>query len=105
MKHFMVTYIGGDSPSSSDEGRRHFVAYQKWLTSLNEAVIKPMVPFINTHTIRADGTSVVGSSIGMSGYSVIKADSMVSAVAMLKKCPFLDLNGSLEVAEIEYFDE
>ena len=36
----------------------------------------------------------------MTGFSVVKADSMDAALEMAKGCPFLDI-GTLEVAEMK----
>jgi len=36
----------------------------------------------------------------LSGQTVIQADSIETALAMVKTCPFLDINGTLEVAEV-----
>jgi hypothetical protein len=36
----------------------------------------------------------------MSGFSVIKADSMEAALSIAQACPFLEIGGSLEVSEV-----
>ena len=36
----------------------------------------------------------------MSGFSVVKADDMDAALEMAGACPFLDIEGTLEVAEM-----
>jgi hypothetical protein len=36
----------------------------------------------------------------MSGFTVIKADSMEDALAIAQACPFLEIGGSLEVSEM-----
>ena len=36
----------------------------------------------------------------MSGYTIVKADSMDAALSIAKACPFLDIGGSLEVSEL-----
>lgn len=100
MKQFMVTYLGGDAPSSPEEGKENMQKFQIWLETLSSAVVKPMVPLENTHTIKPDGSLWAGSSTAMSGYSVIKAESMEKVVSYLKSCPFLGSNGTLEVAEL-----
>lgn len=100
MAKFIVHYLGGNQPASEEEGQRHFKKYQDWLTSLGDSVIKPMVPHKNTVTLSPDGTESKGSQISMSGHTLIQADSIESAVTMMKNCPFLEIQGSLEVSEI-----
>lgn len=100
MSQFMITYIGGDQPSSPDEGRQHMAKYMEWLSSLGEAAISPMNPMGSTHTITPDGEVSEGSKISMSGYTVVEASSIEDAISMAKDCPFLNINGTLEVSEL-----
>lgn len=100
MHQYIITYLGGDQPSDPDEGRKNFAQYQAWLASLGKAVINPMVPFKNTHTIKPDGSVVRGSEMQVTGHTIIQAESIDQAIALTKACPFLAINGSLEVAEV-----
>lgn len=100
MNQYIITYLGGDKPSSPEEGRKHFVKYQEWLASLGEAAVQPMVPVKNSHTITPAGAVSAGSSVDMSGYTIIQAESIEQAIAYAKECPFLAIDGSLEVAEL-----
>jgi hypothetical protein len=59
-----------------------------------------MVPFKNIHTIDSNGSASPGSSVSMTGHTIIQAQSIADAIAMAKACPFLDINGTLEVAEL-----
>lgn len=93
---YVIVYLGGNQPSSPEEGKQHFAKYMEWLSSLGDAVVSPANPLKNTSTVHADGTVTAGSTTSMSGYTTIKADSMETA----KACPFLDLGGSLEVSEL-----
>jgi len=100
MNQYIITYLGGDQPSSPEEGKQYFAKYQEWLNSLGDAAIKPMVPFKNVHTINPDGSELPGSSVSMTGHTIIQAKSIEEAILIAKACPFLKLNGSLEVAEL-----
>ena len=100
MTKFIISYLGGDKPSTEQQANKHFQEYKKWLASLGDSVIKPMVPFKNIHLVKPDGSVVQGSSIEMSGQTVVQASSIEDAIAMTKTCPFLKINGSLEVAEV-----
>ena len=100
MSQYVITYLGGDQPSTPEAGKEHFAKYQQWLGSLGEAAISPMNPFKDTQTVNPDGTVSAGSTTTMSGYTVIEADSMEKALEIAKACPFLDIGGSLEVSEL-----
>lgn len=99
MAQYLIIYTGGNQPATPEEGRLHFIKYQAWLQSLGEAVLSPMNPIRNAHTIDASGVVSEGSQMLMSGYTIIEADSIDAAIAMSKTCPFLDIGGSLEVSE------
>ncbi|MGB5407309.1 MAG: hypothetical protein WBN43_11045 [Thiogranum sp.] len=100
MTQYIITYLGGDQPSSPEEGKQHFAKYKEWLSSLGDSAVSPANPFKNTSTVNSDGTVTTGSTTSMSGYTIIEADSMNTALEIAKAWPFLDIGGSLEVSEL-----
>ena len=100
MAQYAIVYIGGNQPSTSEEGKQHFAKYKEWLTSLGGSAVSPMNPLKNTSTVNPDGTVTVGSKTTMAGYTIIEAESMDEALEIAKACPFLDIDGSLEVSEL-----
>ncbi|MBT3391025.1 MAG: hypothetical protein HN413_11515 [Chloroflexi bacterium] len=100
MPQYLITYLGGDQPSSPEEGKQHFTKYMDWLSSLGDAVVSPANPLKDTHTVNSDGSVTAGGTTTMSGYTIVKADSMDAALSIAKACPFLDIGGSLEVSEL-----
>ncbi len=100
MMQFVFVYLGGNQPSDPKEAEAHFEKYMGWLTSLGEAVVVPTIPLKDTQTVSSDGAVREGGSSAMSGFSIIKAESLEAALAMARECPFLDIGGSLEVSEL-----
>ncbi len=100
MAQYIMTYLGGDQPSSTEEGKQHFAKYKEWLVSLGDSAVSPANPLKDTRTVNSDGTVTTGGTTSMSGYTVIEADSMEAALEIAKACPFLDIGGSLEVSEL-----
>ena len=100
MAQYLITYLGGDQPSSPEEGKRHFSKYMDWLSSLGDSAVSPANPLKDTSTVSPDGTVTTGSTTSMSGFTIIEADSMEAALSIAKACPFLDIGGSLEVSEL-----
>ena len=100
MPQYMITYLGGDKPSSPEEGKQHLSKYRVWLSSLGESAVSPANPLKGTSTVNSDGTVTTGSTTSMSGFTIIEADSMEAALLIAKACPFLDIGGSLEVSEL-----
>jgi hypothetical protein len=74
--------------------------YMNWLSSLGDSAVSPANPFKNTSTVNSDGSVASGGETSMSGFTIIKADSMGSALSIAKSCPFLETGGSLEVSEL-----
>lgn len=97
---FVFVYLGGNQPSSPEEAEKHFKKYMEWLSSLGDSVIIPTIPLKDTNTVSSDGTIREGGSSAMSGFSIIKADSMDAALSIAQSCPFLEIGGSLEVSEM-----
>jgi len=100
MSQYLIVYLGGDQPSSPEEGRRHFAKYMDWLSSLGESVVSPANPLKDTYTVNSDGSITAGGTTTMSGYTIIEAGSIEEAQSVAKACPFLQIGGSLEVSEL-----
>ncbi len=100
MTQFVFVYLGGNHPSNPEEANKHFSKYMEWLSSLGDSVVIPTMPLKDTNTVSPDGTTREGGSSAMSGFSIIKADSMEAALSIAQACPFLEIGGSLEVSEL-----
>jgi len=100
MPRYIIVYLGGDQPSSPEEGQQHFARYMEWLSSLGESAVSPANPLKDTNTLNPDGSVTTGGKSTMSGYTIIETDSIEAALSMAKTCPFLDIGGSLEVSEL-----
>ena len=100
MPQYVIVYLGGDQPSSPEEGKQHFVKYMDWLNSLGDAAVSPANPLKDTNTINSDGSITNSGTSTMSGFTIIEVDSMDEALSIAGKCPFLDVGGWLEVSEL-----
>ncbi|MFZ2541871.1 MAG: YciI family protein [Gallionella sp.] len=100
MSQYFITYLGGDKPSSPEQGKQHMSKYMSWLSSLGNSAVSPANPLKNTSTVNSDGSVTRGGKTSMSGFTIIKADSMEAAISIAKSCPFLEIGGSLEVSEL-----
>jgi hypothetical protein len=100
MPQYIFVYLGGEYPADPKEGQQHLEKYQQWLNDLGDAVLSPAVPFKDTHTVQADGSATQGSISAMSGLSIMRMASMQEAIATAQSCPFLEINGVLEISEM-----
>ena len=100
MTQYAIVYIGGDKPASPEEGKEHFGKYMAWIKSLGAAALSPANPLKDTRTVSPDGSVSEGSVSSMSGYTIVEADTIDAVIEMARSCPFLDINGTLEVSEL-----
>ena len=100
MPKYIITYLGGDKPSSPEEGQQQMSKYWNWLSSLGKSAVSPANPLKNTNIVNPDCSVTSGGKTSMSGFTIIEVDSMESALSIAKSCPFLEIGGSLEVSEL-----
>jgi hypothetical protein len=89
MPQYVIVYLGGDQPSSPEEGKQHFAKYKEWLSSLGDSAVSPANPLKDTSTVNSDGTVTTGSTTSMSGFTIIEADPLAGNNQMLT--PFFQL--------------
>ncbi len=99
MPDFIIAYHGGKKPESPEEGAKDMAKWKAWIDGLGDAVVNPGTPLGKSKIVSSAGVSDDGGSNSLTGFSIVKADSMDAALEMAKKCPFLDI-GTLEVAEV-----
>ncbi|MFT6031938.1 MAG: hypothetical protein ACI854_000465 [Arenicella sp.] len=100
MPNFMLTYLGTPSISTPEEKKLHMQKYHHWITGLGDAALSPMNPLKNVSVVDSDGEVTTGGETGMSGFTIVSAESMEAALVIVKACPFLEVGGRLEVAEM-----
>ncbi len=100
MPNYIIAYHGGKQPESPEQGAEHMAKWKSWIAGLGDAAVNPGTPLSSTRIVSSSGVSDDGGSNPMSGYSIVKADSMDAALEMARACPFLDTGGTLEVAEM-----
>ena len=100
MPNYIIAYHGGNKPESPEEGAKHMAKWKAWVEGLGDAVVNPGTPLGMSKTVSSSGVTDDGGPNPLSGFSMVKADSMDAALEMAKACPFLETGGTLEVAEV-----
>ena len=100
MSIYVFAYHGGEKLESPEEGAKYISKSKAWVGGLGDAIVNPGTPLGKSKTVSSGGVSDDGGSNPLSGFSIVKADSMDAALEMAKVCPFLDLGGTLEVAKV-----
>jgi hypothetical protein len=97
MTKYHLTYSGGRTPETEEEGAAVMKAWEEWFTDLGDAVVDGGNPLGLVQTIEPGGAVRDGG--GVSGYSIISADDLSDAVTKAKGCPILSDGGTVEVGE------
>jgi hypothetical protein len=87
-------------PESDEERGKVMEEWGRWFGALGADLVDGGNPVGQTRTITAGGSITDGGGANpVSGYSVIKADSLDAAVAQAQGCPLLQTGGTIEVCE------
>lgn len=99
MPKFIFAYHGGKKPESPEAGAALMAKWTAWLNGLGDAVVSPGNPVGKSKTVSAEGVADNGGPDPLSGFSVVQADDIDSALKMAKSCPHVE-HGTIEVAEM-----
>jgi hypothetical protein len=102
MTNFLLAYTGGGDMSETTPEQQQAVmeAWGAWFGSLGAAVVDGGNPFGASTSIAPDGSTGGAGRAGLTGYSILAADSLDAAAALAKGCPLLSAGGSIEVYEV-----
>lgn len=98
MPNYVIAYHGGKKFESREEGAAYQAKWKAWIGGLGAAVVNPAMPLGKSKIVSAGGVSH-GRPDPLTGFSIVKADSIDAAVEMAEGCPHL-AHGTLEVAEV-----
>jgi len=100
MPNYLLAYHGGKMPESKDEQTKVMAAWGQWMQKLGSNLIDGGNPVAKASTIDSRGKVSSGAGANpVSGYSLIKADDLDTAVRLAKDCPVLQGGASIEVCE------
>ena len=101
MATYLFAYTGGGSMAQNEEERAAaMAAWGSWLAAVGGAVVEVGNPFGPSATVAADGGVTDGGAAGLSGYSLVTADSLTAATTLTKGCPVLAGGGAVQVYEV-----
>lgn len=100
MAKYVLTYKGGSGmPATEEEQQAVMAAWGAWLGGLGEALVDVGNPFGPSAAVAADGSVADSGPSGLTGYSILSADSLAAATEQTKGCPILSAGGTVEVYE------
>jgi hypothetical protein len=100
MANFLLLYHGGSTPEAPADQEQVMKAWTDWFAELGPALVDGGNPTSQARQISANGSVSELNGGAPTGYSIIKASDIDSAVAMAKGSPVLQANGaSVQVVE------
>ncbi|MGB2711659.1 MAG: YciI family protein [Conexibacter sp.] len=100
MAKYVYVYSGGNGmPETEAEQQAVMAAWGSWLGGLGEALVDAGNPFGPAKQVAAGGAVADGGRSGLTGYSIVAADSLDAATELAKGCPVLANDGAVEVYE------
>jgi hypothetical protein len=98
MANYVFVYSGGKGVAA-DEAERNaqYAQWAQWFGDLGSAVVDGGAAAGTAKTVGPGGSVSDGGSLGLSGYSIVAADSLDSAVELAKGCPVLGIGGAVDV--------
>jgi hypothetical protein len=98
MRNYLIAYHKGGQFESQQQGAEQMARWKAWIASLGDVVVNPGTPLGTGKLVSSGGVSDRGADF-LTGFSIVRADSLETALAFARRCPYLDY-GTLEVAEI-----
>ena len=100
MSSYVLAYTGGGMPETEEEQAAVMAAWGAWIGGLGDAIVDGGNPFGPSAVVASDGAVSQGAPSGLTGYTIITADSLDAATTQVKDCPVLTSGGAVEVYEV-----
>lgn len=100
MTNYVFAYSGGKGVAA-DEAERNaqYAKWGQWFGELGSAVVDGGAAMGTAKTVGPGGSVSDGGSLGLTGYSIVSADSLDAAVELAKGCPVVEIGGAVDVYE------
>ncbi|MGB1251904.1 MAG: YciI family protein [Candidatus Promineifilaceae bacterium] len=99
MTNFVLLYSGGSVPETEAEQAAVMAAWGAWMGGIGAAMVDGGNPTSASKGVSADGSVGDPAVVGVSGYSIVSAETMDAAVAIAQGCPILQGGGQVSVYE------
>jgi hypothetical protein len=99
MSQYVLLYKGGSMPESEEDKKQVMEAWTTWFQKLGDKIKDQGNPFGPSKEIAHDGSVSGAATSGLSGYSILQADSLDEATELAKECPVVQGGASVEVYE------
>ncbi len=97
MAKYLLAYRGGNPGEGDGMDDAIMAEWMSWFGTMGESLKDPGNPLVASTALGPDGSRVEAG--GLSGYSIIEADSLDAAAAVASACPHLKAGGTVDVYE------
>jgi hypothetical protein len=97
MSRFLVTYHGSGMPDDPTLIEQAKAAFGSWVAGAGDAIVDPGAPVHMGTQVASEGAT---EAVQIGGYSIIQADSVDDATAVLSSHPYVSRGGTLQVNQI-----
>ena len=98
MAQYVFAYSGGKGVAANEAERSaQYARWGQWFAELGAAVVDGGAATGTAKKVGPGGSVSDGGSRGLTGYSIVAADSLDSAVELAKGCPILEIGGAVDV--------
>lgn len=94
MSKYVLVYRGGAMAETEEAQKAAMAAWGTWFGSLGDAIVDGGAPFGASGAVGGGGAQT-----GLSGYSILQAPDLGTAVKMAGGCPIVADGGSVDVYE------
>ena len=98
MANYLLLYHGGGMPESDEDKQKVMAAWGDWAKMVGDDIVDMGNPCSNVKNVTQSGVTEF-SGDRVTGYSIVKADSMDKATEYAKGVPLVADGGSVDVYE------
>jgi hypothetical protein len=98
MANYLLAYSGGDMAQTEAEREAVMAKWGQWFGTLGPAIVDAGNPFGPSASVGSGGADGAAKT-GLTGYSILTADSLDAAAELAKGCPVFASGGSVDVYE------
>ncbi len=98
MANYLFAYTGGGMAQTDAEREAAMAAWGQWFGTLGSAIVDAGNPFGPSAAASPNGTDGPAKT-GLTGYSILSADSLDAAAELAKGCPVFANGGKVDIYE------
>jgi hypothetical protein len=99
MANYLLAYTGGGMAQTDAEREAAMAAWGQWFGTLGPAIVDAGNPFGPSASVNSNGGANDAAETGLTGYSILTADSLDAAAELVKGCPVFANGGKVDVFE------